>query len=210
MLEILFWSSIIFIAYTYFGYLLLLKLISLFRSKSIQKAAITPFVTLIITAHNEQERITAKLDNTLSLDYPEDRLQIIVASDCSTDETDNIVKTFESKDITLVKSSERRDKEYAQKLAVEQARGWLIPFALVLVFVTNALLADQSLEYTCFLVLQIAFYVAALAGFANKSLASRNLFRVPLYFATTNLSILIAWFMYFSGDRFVLWEPSWR
>ena len=129
MLELLFWSSIIFITYTYFGYPLLLKAISVFRTKGIQKPSITPFATFIITAHNEQERITAKLGNTLSLDYPKDKLQIVVASDCSTDNTDNIVKTSESKGITLVRSSERRGKEYAQKLAVEQARGEILVFS---------------------------------------------------------------------------------
>lgn len=129
VLEIIFWFSIIFIAYTYFGYPLFLKILSLFRNKAVHKAHITPFVTFIITAHNEQERITGKLENALSLDYPKDKLQIIVASDSSTDDTDNIVKTFESKGITLVRSSERRGKEYAQKLAVARAKGNILVFS---------------------------------------------------------------------------------
>ena len=129
MLQFLFWSSIIFITYTYFGYPLLLKIISLFRNKAVHRAHSSPFVTFIITAHNEQGRITGKLENTLLSDYPKDKLQIMVASDCSTDNTDNIVKTFESKGVTLVRSSERRGKEYAQKLAVEQAKGDILVFS---------------------------------------------------------------------------------
>lgn len=129
MLQFLFWSSIIFITYTYFGYPLLLKIISLFRNKAVHRAHSSPFVTFIITAHNEQGRITGKLENTLLSDYPKDKLQIMVASDCSTDNTDNIVKTFESKGVTLVRSSERRGKEYAQKLAVEQAKGNILVFS---------------------------------------------------------------------------------
>ena len=140
-MEFLFWSSIIFIAYTYFGYPLLLKAISLFGDKEVQKANIRPFVTLIITVHNEEERITGKLENTLSLNYPKDKLQIMVASDFSTDNTHNIVKTFKSKGITLIRSPERKGKEYTQKLAVEQAKGDILVFSDV-----ATILEEDALE----------------------------------------------------------------
>ena len=88
MLKMIFLLNLFFIAYTYFGYPLLLKGISLFMSKKVKKANINPFITLIITAHNEEKRITAKLEETLLLKYPKNKLQILIASDSSTDDTD--------------------------------------------------------------------------------------------------------------------------
>ncbi|MFX0135039.1 MAG: glycosyltransferase family 2 protein [Candidatus Hodarchaeota archaeon] len=129
MLEIIFWFCILFITYTYFGYPLLLKIILLFKKNEVQKANLKPSVTLIITAHNEEKRIINKLKNTLSLNYPRDKLQIIVASDSSMDNTNKIVKSFESKGITLIRSHERRGKEYAQKLAVKKAKGNIFVFS---------------------------------------------------------------------------------
>ena len=59
-----------------------------------KKARITPRVSFVIAAHNEEQRIAEKIENTLAQDYPADRMEIIVASDCSTDRTDDIVRRF--------------------------------------------------------------------------------------------------------------------
>ena len=65
-----------------------LLLLAQFKRRTPQRAAMIPKVSFIITAHNESKRIVAKLDNTLAQDYPADRFEILVASDCSDDSTD--------------------------------------------------------------------------------------------------------------------------
>ncbi len=129
MLELTFWSSLIFVFYVYLGYPLFLWLISLFRSKSVMKRDITPKVAFIITAYNEEKCIREKIENTLRQDFPRKSLEIIVTSDCSNDQTDNIVRLYESNRVRLVRASERRGKEAAQKLAVDSAHGEILVFS---------------------------------------------------------------------------------
>jgi cellulose synthase/poly-beta-1,6-N-acetylglucosamine synthase-like glycosyltransferase len=127
--EIIFWTCIIFVFYAYFGYPLLLMILSLFRNRTIEKGDITPIVSFIITAHNEERRIGEKIRNTLEQDYPIDQLEILVASDCSTDKTDEIVRSFQSQGIKLTRSPQRRGKENAQKYAVDIACGEIMIFS---------------------------------------------------------------------------------
>lgn len=106
--------------------------ISLFRNHNVKKGGITPSVSFIITAYNEEKRIREKIENTLAQGYPKDKLEIIIASDCSTDRTDDIVKSFmpdKSYNIRLVRAQERKGKEAAQKLAVENAGGEILIFS---------------------------------------------------------------------------------
>jgi glycosyltransferase involved in cell wall biosynthesis len=117
------------VAYPYFGYPFLLWLVSLVRSCTVRRGDVTPFVSFVIVAYNEEARIVEKLENTLKLSYPDDLLEIIVGSDCSTDGTDDLVKSYERSGIILVRSSERRGKEFAQKLAVESAHGEILVFS---------------------------------------------------------------------------------
>jgi len=129
IVELFFWSSIFFIFYAYFGYPLLLMLISIFRSNPVQKARIAPNVSFIITAYNEEKRIGEKIENTLNQNYPPEKLEIIVASDCSSDGTDDIVKSYQSNGVKLVRAPERKGKENAQKYAVETATGEILIFS---------------------------------------------------------------------------------
>src|SRR4051812_14446819 len=76
----------------------------------------SPRISLIITAHNESERIRPKLENSLTLDYDLGRLEILVASDASTDGTDAIVEGFPG--VKLVRVEDRKGKEHAQKQAI--------------------------------------------------------------------------------------------
>jgi glycosyltransferase involved in cell wall biosynthesis len=127
----LFWGSIIGVVYTYFGYPAVLCLISLFRKhKDVQGDKVFhPRVTLIITAHNEDKRIDRKIQNTLEIDYPRDKLKVLVASDASTDATDEIVNRYVTKGIGLVRAPQRMGKEFAQKCAIEKATGEIIVFS---------------------------------------------------------------------------------
>jgi len=126
---VIFWSSAVALFYTYAGYPLLIALVSALKHRKVRRAAIEPTVSFIITAYNEERDLTAKLDNTLALDYPRDLLEIIVASDCSTDRTDDIAREFAVHGVRLHRQSERLGKTAAQNAAVEQARGEIILFS---------------------------------------------------------------------------------
>ncbi|OGL42884.1 MAG: glycosyl transferase [Candidatus Schekmanbacteria bacterium RBG_16_38_10] len=129
MVKIVFWFSIIFIFYTYIGYPLILMILSLFRNRSLKKGDFTPDVTFIIAAYNEERRIKEKIENTVKQDYPREKLEIIVASDCSTDKTDDILKSYESYGIRVIRSPERKGKDAAQMLAVKNASGEILVFS---------------------------------------------------------------------------------
>jgi cellulose synthase/poly-beta-1,6-N-acetylglucosamine synthase-like glycosyltransferase len=123
-----FWASVALVVYVYAGYPLLLFLLSRVWYRRVRKAPITPSVTMIIAAYNEQEAIAAKLDNTLGLDYPPDRLQILVASDGSTDETDRIVRERYAGRVTLL-ALPREGKTAAQNKAAAAAGGEILVFS---------------------------------------------------------------------------------
>ncbi len=369
--KIIFWGSLIFIFYAYFGYFFILKVISLFVHRKVKKEFITPNISIIITAHNEEERIREKIENTLAITYPEEKREIIVASDCSTDGTDDIVRSFAPNGVKLVRTEERKGKEFAQGQAVKEAKGeilvftdvatiikkntiteminnfadpsvgcvssedktlnedgniegeglyvkyemklrqleskvhslvglsgsffaarksvcqdwradlqsdfntlfnaikmglrgiseplavgiyknvrnpkkeferkvrtvvrglnvfftnyklqstnnyffsfqllshklcrWLVPFALFFLFMSNILFIEDK-AYAFILLVQVVFYVCAVLG----SWFNKWYFRVPCFFINVNYAILIAWYKYIKGERFILWKPSER
>lgn len=377
MLAYIFWLSIICVLYAYIGYPLLLWGISWFRTFPIRKGSITPRVSFIITAYNEEKRIEAKLQNTLQLLYPKEHLEILVASDCSTDQTDDIVRSYQPFGVTLVRAPERKGKEHAQQYAVEKATGeilifsdvatmleplgvanivqnfsdptvgcvssvdrfidadgkvsgegvyvryemflrrlesqvnslvglsgsffaarqevcqpwdpalqsdfntllhtikrglrgvsdpdsigyyknivdekkeferkvrtvvrglsvflrnfyllnpfryglfswqlfshklcrWFVPFFLLLAFISNLFLLSQSFWYQSLFILQLLFYGMAISTAISPAFTSYKFLKIPGYFVIVNLSILLAWYRYAKGDRFVVWEPSQR
>jgi len=128
MREALFLASILLVFHAYFGYPISLLLLGLLRRKAPRRAPCLPCVTIIITAHNEQQKIGRKLDNTLGLHYPREKLQIIVASDGSTDATEEIVRGYRDAGVELLTIPERGGKENAQKEAVKLARGDVFVF----------------------------------------------------------------------------------
>ena len=126
--EIAFWCSVALVAYAYAGYPCALLLLIFFRDRPVKKARITPRVSFVIAAHNEEQRIGAKIDNTLRQDYPANAMEIIVASDGSTDRTEEIVRSY-GRRVLLVRTKERRGKEFAQQLAVRAAVGKILIFS---------------------------------------------------------------------------------
>lgn len=129
LLKVVFWFGIAALGYTYIGYPLLLVLLNRIRGRSVNTAENTPTVTVVITAYNEERDLAAKLANTLALDYPKEKLEIIVASDCSTDRTDEIVRSFASQGVRLHRQTQRLGKTAAQNAAVELAGGEIILFS---------------------------------------------------------------------------------
>src|ERR1051325_6145636 len=92
--EIIFVGVALLIAYTYIGYPLLVFVLSRLFSRPVRQDDFTPKVSVIIAAHNEELNLGAKIENTLALDYPREKLEIVVASDCSTDRTDEIAQQY--------------------------------------------------------------------------------------------------------------------
>src|SRR5260370_13502327 len=97
--ELMFWLSTLALLYIYACYPLLRSLISALRSLKVRTGDNQPTVSLIITAYNEELDLAAKLENTLALDYPPELMEVIVASDCSTDRTDEIVRKYSSQGV---------------------------------------------------------------------------------------------------------------
>ena len=376
-MELIFIGSIFLILFAYFGYPFSLYILALFSNKRVQRASFLLEVTLIITAYNEGKRIRNKLENTLALEYPKEKLQIIVASDGSTDQTNEIVRNYHKNKIELLEILDRKGKENAQKEAVKQAKGdviifsdvatmldpdgvkqiisnfadpsigcvssedrvlgkdgnpcgegfyvryemwlrrleskvnslvglsgsffaarrevcqdfsdelqsdfrtvlnsiklgfrgvsdpqaigyyqdvtdekhefdrkirtvlrgltvffrhleflnirkyeffsyqyfchkllrWLVPVFLFIAFVSNVILAWKSLLFFILFIGQLSFYCLAILGWKRRTLSSRTLVKVPMYFLTVNASIFVAWWRYLSGDRVVMWTPSER
>lgn len=126
----IFFLSVFLILYTQMGYPLLLRLIIAWRGKKqVKKEAITPSVTLLIPAHNEAKVIGEKIENSLNLDYPKEKLQILVASDGSTDETNDIVRSYAEQGVALSINSGIRGKISAINNAVPEAKGEIIVFS---------------------------------------------------------------------------------
>ena len=132
-MEILFAASVFLILYAYAGYPAVIILLSVFLSKPVKKDNIEPAVSMIIAAYNEEKHIKEKLLNTLSIDYPHDKLEIIVASDGSTDRTDDIARSFEQnksgKKVVLHRVEGRLGKTATQNSAVKIASGEIIVFS---------------------------------------------------------------------------------
>jgi glycosyltransferase involved in cell wall biosynthesis len=124
-----FWMSVALVAYAYVGYPAMLAAIGRVRHRPVRRAPVTPSLSLIVTARNEEGRIGQKLEDCLGLEYPADKLEVIVASDASTDRTDAIVNGFASRGVILVVAPERRGKEAAQARAIVVARGDVLVFS---------------------------------------------------------------------------------
>ena len=131
MLVLAFWVLLFLAGYSYFVYplLLWLRLRRHGAPVTVEPPAELPRMTLIVTAYNEQGRIRDKIANTLAVDYPADRLEMIVASDCSSDATDDIVREYADRGIRLVRAQERLGKENAQWCAIQAAAGEVLVFS---------------------------------------------------------------------------------
>ncbi len=117
------------IVYAYVGYPVLLAVLARLRPRPLHRAPFTPRVTLLIAAYNEAAHIAPKLDNSLALDYPLDRLQILVAADGSDDATPDIVARYADWGVTLSYQPARQGKMAAINRAMPQASGEIIVFS---------------------------------------------------------------------------------
>ncbi|HBC46549.1 MAG TPA: glycosyltransferase family 2 protein [candidate division Zixibacteria bacterium] len=126
VIEIIFWAGLGLIFWTYFGYYILLKLLSFILIESNHKQKSFPDVSIIVTAHNEEKRIADKIINTLSLDYPPEKVQLIIVSDGSTDRTVEIASGYCGRGVELLVIPGRHGKHYGQGEALKIARNDIV------------------------------------------------------------------------------------
>jgi cellulose synthase/poly-beta-1,6-N-acetylglucosamine synthase-like glycosyltransferase len=130
MTEIAFWILATLVLYVYAGYPALLYLYS--RTAPARKNLLAddlPRVTLLISAFNEEDCIGAKLENSLNLDYPEGLLEIMVISDQSNDETDEIVSGFASRGVKLLRMDSRGGKTLGLNAGVAESSSDFVVFS---------------------------------------------------------------------------------
>jgi len=122
-----FWLACLLVMYAYVGFPILLIVRGLL-TRSVRKGAAASSMTLIIIAHNEEDVIAEKLQNALSLDYPREKLKVLVGSDGSDDRTNEIVAGFQEQGVQLV-ACERQGKIGTLNDTVAQADGAILVFS---------------------------------------------------------------------------------
>lgn len=126
--EIIFWVSLAAVICVYFGYPIVLSLLSpLGRENQIDQMHFS--VSLIISAFNEETVIARKLENALALDYPAEDLEIMVISDGSTDETDAIVSQYSDRGVVLRRQEPQAGKSAGLTRFVPEAHGDVVVFS---------------------------------------------------------------------------------
>src|SRR6185503_13691887 len=131
MATAIFWVTLGLVAYVYVGYPCLVFVLASIRPRPVRKDRDhLPSVSFVVAAYNEESAIRDKLRNTLALAYPAERLQIIVASDGSTDRTDDIVRTEFGGRVQLLALGGRHGKTLAQnRVVAEVATGDILAFS---------------------------------------------------------------------------------
>ena len=131
-LKILFWLSLGALAWTHVLYPLGAAALARVRTRRVRKEAIEPAVTVIVAAYNEEPVIERRLENLLALDYPPDRLELVVTSDASTDRTHELVERCVAKvggDRVRLIVNRRGGKVAAQNRAVRETAGEIVAFS---------------------------------------------------------------------------------
>jgi cellulose synthase/poly-beta-1,6-N-acetylglucosamine synthase-like glycosyltransferase len=128
VLKLLFWLSLGALAWTHVVYPLGAAALARLRTRRVRKGAIEPSVTVIVAAYNEEAVIERRLENLLALDYPADRLELVVTSDASTDRTHELVEKFAERGVRLLVNP-RGGKVAAQNRAVRETSGEIVAFS---------------------------------------------------------------------------------
>jgi cellulose synthase/poly-beta-1,6-N-acetylglucosamine synthase-like glycosyltransferase len=130
--EIIFWTAVAVVFYTYVGYPAIVWVLAALFPHPIHTAPVTPAITVLIAAHNEERYIADKIESCLHLVYPPERLNLIVVSDGSTDRTAMIVESYAARypdRVMLIDLPTRRGKASALNLAAARASGEILLLA---------------------------------------------------------------------------------
>ncbi|HWH05484.1 MAG TPA: glycosyltransferase family 2 protein [Gaiellaceae bacterium] len=130
VVQVLFWLSLGLLLWTHLLYPLAAMALARVRTRRVRQEAIEPAVTVVIAAHDEESVIERRLENLLALDYPPERLEIVVASDASTDRTDELVAAIAAREprVRLLRCP-RGGKVAAQDLAVRGSDAEIVAFS---------------------------------------------------------------------------------
>ena len=121
-------APVVIALYAYVGYPLILWIVGSVRPKesSARDSAEWPSVTITVPVYNAVTSIRATLESLLALDYPRDRLQMLVISDASSDGTDDVVRNFSDRGVELLRLADRRGKTAAENAALAASRGQIL------------------------------------------------------------------------------------
>jgi cellulose synthase/poly-beta-1,6-N-acetylglucosamine synthase-like glycosyltransferase len=123
-----FWCAACVLLYIYLGYPLWIYWRSRLHPLPVHQSPILPSVSIILAVHNGADRLRQKIDHLLSLDYPQDRLQIVISSDGSTDETDSIIEEYPNSSIKHIRCAEHRGKAAALNAGMRIATAEILLF----------------------------------------------------------------------------------
>ena len=126
VLVVLFWISLVLLAWTHVLYPAFARALAAVRARPIRKADVEPTVTVIVAAYNEEASIARRIENLLELDYPRDKLRIVVSSDASTDRTEEIALQYPE---VQVIANPKGGKVAAQDRAVRQTDSEIVAFS---------------------------------------------------------------------------------
>jgi cellulose synthase/poly-beta-1,6-N-acetylglucosamine synthase-like glycosyltransferase len=130
VMVILFWICVACVVYVYAIYPPLIWLISRLLGRSPARPRLNdaelPALSLLIAAHNEESVIAGRIENALSLDYPTEKLEIVIASDGSRDATAEIVRRYRGRGVRLLDYTEQRGKSATLNAAIPQLRGEIV------------------------------------------------------------------------------------
>ena len=155
--KVVFWGSLGALAWTHVGYPAAMGAFARLRPRPVRREDVTPSVALVVSAHDEEEVIGRRVENLLELDYPAERLEIVVASDGSTDRTDGIVEEIAAREprVRLLRCP-REGKVAAQHRSVRETSSDVLAFTdantewkpdALRKLVRN--LADSEVGYVC-------------------------------------------------------------
>jgi cellulose synthase/poly-beta-1,6-N-acetylglucosamine synthase-like glycosyltransferase len=125
--RVLFWVALVALLWTHALYPLAAAALAGVRTRRVRKEPVEPAVTVIVAAYNEEAVIERRLENLLALDYPAERLELVVTSDASTDRTHELVERFAPRVRLLV--NRRGGKVAAQDGAVRESSGEIVAFS---------------------------------------------------------------------------------
>ena len=125
----LFWFFAAVIIYVYFGYPLLLKFRIFGSPTPWRRGYAKPLITVIVAAHNEECVIESKIKNLLSSDYPRERVEVLIGSDGSSDNTEGIVRKFAGDGVGLISFPQHQGKSATQNGLVAKASGSILVFS---------------------------------------------------------------------------------
>lgn len=142
-MKVVFWVSFFILFYGYVGYPILLLMVSWrCRKEKDNWTPFTPSVSIIVPVYNEERVIGRKIENTLALDYPCDRLEFIIVSDGSTDRTHEIVKSRQDRRIKYLALPNRMGKAAALNKGLEHAQGEIVVFSDASIMLDRMALAN--------------------------------------------------------------------